>query len=233
MNSVRIYYINHNGKADHARLDNSQIEQWLSELSEAKRESVKRLVHVDDQLASLLATRLLKMAAADEGVDDFFLSEVDYPKGSKPYWVSSQGNDLDFNISHSNTCVVVALSTSLKVGIDVERVRELKNLSFKMVLSPEELNLIQQKPDLFFELWSKKEAVVKAADTSGIARMRDVELVADEAKLDGEDWYLTAVEMDDIADKQYEVYLAASKPVDSLIIKNICFDELIKNTDSD
>ncbi len=233
MNSTRIYYINHNGKADHARLDNRQIEQWLNELSVEKRESVKRLVHEDDQLASLLATRLLKMGAIGEAVDDFFLCDVDYPKSGKPYWVSKQGNILDFNISHSNTCVVVALSTRVKVGIDVERVRELKNLSFKMVMSPEELSLIQQTPNLFFKLWSKKEAVVKAANTSGIARMRDVTLTLNEAKLDGENWHLTSIKMDELTDKQYEVYLATSKPVDKLIVKNICFDELIKNTDGD
>ena len=205
MNSVRLYYMIHKGKSDLAKVGNKQMDQWLSELSMSKRKTVQRLINSDDQIASLLASQLLKMCARDEAVDDFLLCDVNYPETGKPNWQSKQGYVLDFNISHSNQCVLVAASNTVKIGVDVEKIRELKNLSFKMVMLPDELKLIRETPNLFFALWSKKEAVVKAANTSGLSRMRDVILMEDQATLDGVDWYLNSVETGMQIDDQYEI----------------------------
>lgn len=205
------------------------MDQWLSELSMSKRKTVQRLINSDDQIASLLASQLLKMCARDEAVDDFLLCDINYPETGKPNWQSKQGYVLDFNISHSNKCVLVAVSNAVKIGVDVEKIRELKNLSFKMVMLPDELKLIRETPTLFFALWSKKEAVVKAANTSGLSRMRDVVLNEDQATLDGVDWYLNSVETGMQLDDQYEIYLATSEAVDKLIIKNIILEDLIKD----
>jgi len=219
----------HKGKSNLAKVGNKQMDQWLSELSMSKRKTVQRLINSDDQIASLLASQLLKMCARDEAVDDFLLCDVNYPETGKPNWQSKQGYVLDFNISHSNQCVLVAASNTVKIGVDVEKIRELKNLSFKMVMLPDELKLIRETPNLFFALWSKKEAVVKAANTSGLSRMRDVILMEDQATLDGVDWYLNSVKTGMQLDDQYEIYLATSEPVDKLIIKNIILEDLIKD----
>lgn len=227
MNSVRLYYINHNGKCDLAKVDKERIGRWLSELSAVKCKAVNRLINIEDQITSLLALQLLKMCVRDEEIDDFCLRDVRYPETGKPNWLSKQGHVLDLNISHSNTCIVVAVSDKVKVGVDAEKVRELKNLNFKMVMLPDELMSIRETPGLFFELWSKKEAVVKAADTSGLSRMRDVILTGDQAMLDGERWYLRNIKMEGKNKEPYEVYLASSEPADKLIIKNIVIEELI------
>lgn len=230
MNSVRLYYINHNGKADLARVDDKQVDRWLSELSMSKRESVRRLINIDDRITSLFASQLLKMCAHDEAIDDFHLCDVVYPETGKPNWQGTQGCELDFNISHSDKYVVVAASTSVKIGVDIERVRELRNLNFKMIMLPDELKLIRETPSLFFELWSKKEAVVKAADTSGLSRMRDVVLTENKAMLDGASWLLRSIKLDAQLDEQYEGYLATSAPVDELKIKHILLEDLVNNS---
>lgn len=230
MNSVRLYYINHNGKADLVKVDDKQADKWLSELSLLKRESVMRLINKDDRITSLLASQLLKLCAHDEAIDDFRLYDVDYPEAGKPYWQSKRGLNFDFNISHSDKCVVVAASASVKIGVDVEKVRQLTNLNFKMVMQPDELKLIREIPHLFFELWSKKEAVVKAADTSGLSRMRDVVLTENKAMLDGVNWHLRSIKMDAQLDEQYEGYLATSEPVDDLKIKHILLEDLVNNS---
>lgn len=233
MNSVRLYYINHNGKDDLAKIDNEQLEQWLSEISVLKREAVERLINRDDRITSLLALQLLKMCARDELIEDFRLGDVNYPETGKPNWQSQQGSILDFNISHSNECVLVAVSNTVKIGVDVEKVRTLKNLSFKMVMLPNELKLIRETPNLFFELWAKKEAVVKAADTSGLSRMRDVILTENQAMLDGTSWYLNNIKLDTPLDGQYEIYLATSGLIDKIKITNIYIEDLINNLDND
>lgn len=221
MNSVRLYYIKQPGENDLAQVK-SQTNQWLSELSVLKQTAVRRLLHDNDRMASLLATRILKMCAQQEGLDDFLLSDVRYPDNGKPCWKSNENNFFDFNISHSDEMIVVAASKSMSVGVDIEKVRELKRLNFKMVLSAAELDQIQQTPYLFFDLWSKKEAVVKAADTVGIGRMRDVRLKEDQALLDEKEWYVKKVEIDD----QYVTYLATSSPVEEIITREISLSEL-------
>ena len=178
MNSVRLYYIKHDGAVSLAQIDRTQQDLWLSELSKQKRTAVKRLVNNSDQLASLLGLRLLKLCAQDNAVAEFRLSDLLYPKSGKPGWRGK--TSFDFNISHSENMILAASSKTMQLGVDVEKIRTLKSLNFNRVLSADELAKISETPELFFDFWSKKEAVVKAANTAGLARMHDVVLnVAD------------------------------------------------------
>ncbi|MBL4712176.1 MAG: 4'-phosphopantetheinyl transferase superfamily protein, partial [Gammaproteobacteria bacterium] len=156
----------------------------------------------------------------DDGVTKFTLSDVNYPESGKPYW--KHDDAYDFNISHSGDYIMVAASKSLNVGIDVEKIKELKRLSFTSVLSSDELIAIKKTPALFFDLWSKKEAVVKAADTAGIARMRDVKLKKSIAMLDEEKWHLKTIAID----KGYAINLATSASISKLIVKQISLHKL-------
>ena len=216
MNSVRLYYIKHQGENDLAQIDAMRVEQWLSALSSQKQASIQRLIHYRNRVTSLAGLRLLSLCAQDEGIRNFKLSDVQYPDTGKPFWKNN--NDyFDFNISHSGNLIVLAASAALKVGVDVEQIRLLKRLSFKRVMSADELAEIQQTPVLFFDLWSKKEAVVKAADTVGLARMSDVSLKQNMAVLDEKQWFLKSINLDD----QYAINMATSKAVDELIVKQI------------
>jgi len=199
MNSIRLYYIKHQGDNDLAKIDAIQVEQWLSALSGQKQASIQRLLHYRNRVTSLAAQRLLHLCAQDEGINNFKLSDVQYPDTGKPFWKNNK------------------TSATLKVGVDVEQIRLLKRLSFKRVMSADELADIEKTPALFFDLWSKKEAVVKAADTVGLARMSDVSLKQNMAVLDEQQWFLKSINLDD----QYAVNLATSKVVDELIVKQI------------
>ena len=221
MNSVRLYYIKHAGEDDLAQLDPILIEQWTSSLSAQKRATIQRLLNHRSQVNSLAGLRLLNMCAKDEGLSDFNLNEIEYPESGKPYWKKEQ-RCFDFNISHSGDLILVAASQSVIVGVDVEKIKELKRLNFKMVMSAEELAKIQRKPVLFFDLWSKKEAVVKAADTIGLARMGHVKLEGDTASLDEKQWHLKTVNLDE----EYVINLALSKSTDEIIVKQIKLTQL-------
>ncbi len=221
MNSVRLYYIKHAGESDLAQIDALLVEQWLSVLSAQKQAAVQRLLHHRSRVDSLAGLRLLNECALDEGITEFDLRDVQYPKSGKPFW-SKEGVFYDFNISHSGDFILVAASASSRVGADVEKIKELKRLNFKMVMSAAELVRIQEAPILFFDLWSKKEAVVKAADTVGLAKMGHVKLKSDSAKLDNEKWHLKTVDLD----KGYVINLATSGPIDELIIKQLQLTQL-------
>ena len=221
MNSVRLYYIKHQGEDDLAQIDAMQVEQWLCALSSQKKVSIQRLLHYRNRVTSLSGLRLLNLCAQDEEIRGFKLSDVENPETGKPFWKNDDVS-FDFNITHSGNLILLVASTTLKVGVDVEEIRPLKRLSFKMVMSPDELAAIQQQPTIFFDLWSKKEAVVKAADTPGISRMSDVILKQDQAVLDDELWWLKTIDLD----KQYAINLATSAAVDELIVKQVLLANL-------
>jgi len=235
MSNVRLYYLLLD-EADSTtyKLDKMIAQeltsQWMAELPAEKQVSLQRLINQRDRDVSLIAQRLLKHSVADEGIEEFKLKDVCYPLAAKPYWPAKNKKFLDFNISHSGRLILVAASQEVELGVDVEKNRQLKNLNFKMILSDDELELIKKTPEVFFDLWSKKEAVVKAANTTGIARMRDVVLQQESAELDGKIWHIKNIDKTlidiELEQETYSIYLATSAPVEKLIIEQRFLDEL-------
>jgi len=83
---------------------------------------------------------------------------------------------LEFNLSHSDDLALVALSNRSPVGIDVEKVRSLDDFDdlVSRFFSRRETALFLALPDLekpaaFFNLWTRKEAWLKATG-EGIGR---------------------------------------------------------------
>ena len=81
--------------------------------------------------------------------------ELKYNEYSKPY----KDNGLFFNISHSDSFIIIAVSDS-EIGIDIEKVRTMKNDVIRYALSDEEYNRMDTIDD-FFSMWTIKESVGK------------------------------------------------------------------------
>ena len=76
---------------------------------------------------------------------------------------------LEFNLSHSEKLIVLAVSNGLPIGVDVEyRLRDNKTLSIAdRFFSPSEATGLRalpvaQQQERFFDLWTLKEAYIKA-----------------------------------------------------------------------
>lgn len=91
----------------------------------------------------------------------------------KPRWQGFH-EQLGFNISHSGDWVLIAFTAGLDVGIDVERVNQSPRFDFltvaKHAFHPLEMAQLdampeEQKKSTFYDLWSCKEAVMKAIGT--------------------------------------------------------------------
>lgn len=77
--------------------------------------------------------------------------------------------DISFSISYRKNMIAVALS-STDVGVDIEEIRSDIDLSgiARMVFTPDEQKCLQstdgrEKENKFFELWTRKEALLKAS----------------------------------------------------------------------
>lgn len=85
-----------------------------------------------------------------------------------------KNNPIHFNLSHSKTHFVLAVSKTLPIGIDTEYRRPFSKIDTvsKRFFTPQEheqltsLTNITHKKHLFFKLWCQKEAIAKAQGLS-------------------------------------------------------------------
>ncbi len=96
-----------------------------------------------------------------------------YDQFGKPRLVQKfDGSVLVFNVSHTSDRVLLAFGTNSMLGVDIECCREIRNLEGMVdrVCSPSEKVIWkrlpeQRKVDVFFSIWVRKEAIIKAQGT--------------------------------------------------------------------
>ena len=135
-------------------------------LSPSERQAASRLLRHDHQICYQVAHAALRdilSCYVEMGPNDLIFNTND--KG-KPYL---PGADIRFNLSHSNDQVLIGVTRSVEIGVDVESSdRELDVLGLaQRFLSEEEYGYLkdrhqQDRRALFFKLWVLKEAFVKA-----------------------------------------------------------------------
>ncbi len=234
---TRLYYTWSADDKNQSMIDESVRQRWLARLPVDKKQAICRLLHRGHQDRSLLGLCLLSSAAREMRILDplgqaFQLADIIYPDSGKPRWQHQAATGFDFNISHSANLVVTVVSETLQVGVDVEKIRPLRRLNFRSVMRAEELAIIQHQPARFFELWSIKEAVVKAADSAGLSRMREVQINNIEqaglsdwvAHFDNRDWYVHALSIA----PGFCMMVAASAPVVYLPVRVLAIRDLLR-----
>jgi 4'-phosphopantetheinyl transferase len=135
----------------------------ISLLSNDRQKYFMRYKFIEDLRRSFIGHALVSVLLSKElGVP---YSALDFLKtiNGKPF--VSNKNHLDFNISHSGNFVAACLSSKGKVGIDIEK---LKNINFRSILNKftkKERELIIQNnqinPQAFYTIWTLKESYLK------------------------------------------------------------------------
>jgi 4'-phosphopantetheinyl transferase len=94
---------------------------------------------------------------------------LQYETTGKPALDPSHQSELHFNVSHSETLAVYAVTRVGRVGIDVERRRDIPNAEslVERFFTQRERDFFQTIPindrlAAFFRAWTRKEAVLKA-----------------------------------------------------------------------
>lgn len=87
----------------------------------------------------------------------------------------------DFNFSHSNNCILCAVSKipNNKVGADVQLLGRLPESVIKSAFHREEALYVNNSPNhlkipRFYEIWTKKEAYTKALGTGLAVNLREI-----------------------------------------------------------
>lgn len=157
---------------DISNFNETEFNKWFSLMDEKKQERVNKFRFPEDKKRTVAGEMLAKKAIAENS--DAEIENIVFCKNEfgKPY---IKDLNVEFNISHSGNMVVCVADNS-PVGIDIEKVREIKLNTIKKILNEDELQYVfdnnpvnkdnekMLSPDIsrrFFEIWTKKEAFVK------------------------------------------------------------------------
>jgi 4'-phosphopantetheinyl transferase len=118
-----------------------------------------------------------------------------YSDHGKPLVLTHEGAPaIQFNVSHSGDYTLYAFAPDREVGIDVERIRALMDFDVitARVFGWAERDLIARAPEdekvaLFFQLWCRKEAYVKALGHGLSTPLHEFSVLANSIETPGRD----------------------------------------------
>lgn len=157
---------------------------WMADLPNTRCAQLQAWPDAGARLRSLLGSRLLREGLARLGYQAGALSGLRYPHHGKP----TLDLPLDFSLAHCAGRILCALSTEGCVGVDVEAIGTLTAAQFGLYLRTREREWAGSDPQRFYGLWTRKEAVVKAAGTGGLRQMRTFEMMGDQTFFAGTCW---------------------------------------------
>jgi len=158
----------------------SFIDVWHGDIlsEEAGQQNYYELLNGDEKLkvASFIRPEIQKKYIKTRGVLRKVLAkyldikpqeiDIQIAEHGKPF---VENEELFFNLSHTANRLVIAVSNNSEIGIDLEQYKYRKNLQglVKKCFSEEEKYFweslsVQQQAMLFYQLWVRKEAFVKA-----------------------------------------------------------------------
>ncbi len=146
-----------------------KLTKYLSLLDEEKLSQYNATTHKARKKVTLISNGLAKEKIAEEYSIDVKDIVFSVHTNGKPFCKSH--TNIHFSISHSGTFVAVAISDK-EIGIDIELLKEPSEKIINRVCCENEINVInssENKKEKFTEIWTEKEAYLKALGT-GIDR---------------------------------------------------------------
>ncbi|MEK3889661.1 4'-phosphopantetheinyl transferase family protein [Bacillus sp. FSL K6-3431] len=143
------------------------IEMKLKELPNNERQRILRFHKLEDQQRTLFASLFIRKRLRillPLPVHDLSIKR---DQNGRPYLENFYGWEGDFNLSHSGEWIISGVTTTGRIGVDVEEVRPIDLSISKLCLTQEEIDHLQNTPperqlSFFFSIWTLKEAFVKA-----------------------------------------------------------------------
>lgn len=146
--------------------DPDLLKQYRRCLSPDEIQKADRYMKQSDRHLSLVSRALVRYLIAEATRKDPQALSFSVNEHGKPFL--AQMPDIHFNLSHSHGAAVCALCRYDAVGVDVEDVGRHTDFSIaKRFFSPAEAELVSKAPEtekrkLFFDIWTLKEAYIKA-----------------------------------------------------------------------
>lgn len=153
-------------------LDEAAIAGAASVLSDEERAQYRRFHFAHDARDYAAAHALLRHSLSLTGGRTPAEWQFEKTPAGKPFLIGERADRASFGLSHTRGMVACAVTSGAEVGVDVECVdREVDagGIASRFFAPPEAAQLMDLKGDArrdrFFDLWTLKEALVKALGT--------------------------------------------------------------------
>ncbi len=130
-----------------------------------------------------------------------------------------------FSISHSGKFVIVAFCEQFEIGIDIEEIKEIDIKAVSSYLHIEEIKYLNNnnyKMELFYNIWTRKEAFLKA-NGSGIVSGIDKISVLDDKIYQKYKWNIKQLDIH----PRYKCAICSRYKINNLLIKKINLESLL------
>jgi len=187
-----------------------QIPSLKGILSADECAKAARFHRESDRRSSIAARGALRVLLA--GYTGISSSEIAfrYTDNGKPHVTDSK---VAFNVSHSGEWVVLAFGHDRSIGVDIEQIKQAMGVKAiaSRYFSEQELEWVEKADNphkVFFQLWARKEAYVKACGSTLFSEIKRVSVpIEDEAEQNG--WFFHNLE----AGSKYAAAMVTDKPV--------------------
>lgn len=194
-------------------IDDGSIAHYLNFLPPFMSTEILRYRYAADQKARLLARLMLRESITDTVAIDC-LKDWKRDVNNKPVI----DNWHAFNITHASNLVVFAYTTGESMGIDIEKRKDLEYKEIMENFHTEEQQFIESSADsisCFYEIWVKKEALVKAAGIGIVNGLNDFSCVENIVNYRRQSWFLKEVQIH----PEYICYLCSLNLRERIIIQ--------------
>lgn len=171
-----------------------------------------------DRDAHLVGRLMLLHGLKERGEKQDVLHQVQYSDFGKPFL----SGDLEFNISHSGELVICAVADNVKVGVDIEEIRDVRLNDYAEVMSEKQWRYIHHSTEpikTFFKQWAIKESIIKSDGRGLSIPLNRIEITNDIIELDGAVWNLHELNLDN----NYAAYLSTSEKDIEITFKELIF----------
>lgn len=159
---------------------------YFQTLPQATQHKIQSFRRWQDQHSCLLGRLLLRQAISEYNLD---LAQLKYDQYQRPYFSTS---NIDFNIAHAGSYVLCAIAQNARLGIDIELIRNVELKYFKSVFNHNQLLQLKtaQNMNLFFNLWTQKESIIKADGRGLQLPLANIEVIDQKAYLEQKCWFV-------------------------------------------
>lgn len=226
-----VYYI----KA-FTNLNAVQEQAYLQQLSPIKSARIQRLAFAEDRTRSILGLSLLRFILREQLDIKLDLQHIQYRKQVKPFIKAAYNTpNIDFNITHSGSYVACAVACNCRVGLDTEMIQDKTHALSKRFMSQTEISYIGDNEWRFLEIWTKKEALIKADPEGKLMQLKTINVMPESAtnttqkytigRINNREYYLYKIDLS----PDVVTHIACENPVNTVNIKSIDSKKLIQH----
>ena len=133
----------------------------------------------------LITTALLK-----NKMDANLISTIQYNPYGKPFINA----EIDFSVSYSDNNTILGFIKNGSVGVDIEQIKRVDYKLYKDYFTKNEWDFMNQnsfEETIFFKLWTRKEATIKAIGKGAFFDLKNVEVINDHITIENKNLKLS------------------------------------------